>query len=376
MANVVSIRRMLGMHQSGGPADWQKVLAFILVWGAALVFTLSRITVSNVHEPRLWTLPVYHLKYGYTYSLSLLFLPLLALVWWYILARRHDRDGSLQRLIRAVINNVLVTGLGFVIFDSLFATLLFTFPDPHSVIGIRFWGYTWAGNCSTLWRIYLPSCYEPTIPVEEALFYVAGAAVLRGMYIWASEDFLAQYTIPHERYVEDAKHVGRLLSVSRGLLALTLGILAVGVYVKQQHGGGVPVYLLLNVFILLAPVVFLYAQVRHFVNTRALLMIMVVQMLVNVIWETTALPYGWWGYQPAAMIGSSIRPWSDLPIEACVFWIAVGWSAIFLHETTKIKVRSGRSWRSILTGQGVDEIAVAGFQRPGAITGRDVAAIS
>jgi hypothetical protein len=50
-----------------------------------------------------------------------------------------------------------------------------------------------------------------------------------------------------------------------------------------------------------------------------------------------------------------VPPWSNLPIEACFFWIAVGWSAMFVHEATKIKVRSGRSWREILFGARVGQ---------------------
>jgi hypothetical protein len=87
------------------------------------------------------------------------------------------------------------------------------------------------------------------------------------------------------------------------------------------------------------------------VNTRAFLLVMILQVLVSVIWEATlALPYGWWNYKPDGMTGRQIFPWSDLPVEACFFWISVGWSAMFIHEATKIKVRSGRTWWEVLTG--------------------------
>jgi len=356
----MKIRSLLGF---GEPEDWQKVLWFILVWAAAVVIALSKLKVSNVQTPPLWMPPVwmppdYALKHGqgYTYSLSLLALPLLVLIWWYRRASGHD--ASLRVLIRAVIWGSLLTAVVFVLFDSLFASLLFTFPDRNSVLGVHFPGYTWDGDCSTIWHIYrLSSCYERSIPIEEIAFYLGGAAVLRGMYIWSSEDFLERYTMKPAEYAGEARKVKRLLSLNWRLLAVMLAILIIGVYAKRRLGSeGYPVYLFLQVLIVGAPVVLLYTQVKPFINTRALLMVMVLQVLVSVIWEVTAaVPYGWWGYKPAGMIGHFVRPWSDLPIEACLFWIGVAWSAMFVHEATKIKVRSNRSWRSILLGDKVGQ---------------------
>jgi hypothetical protein len=349
-ARLTRIRSLLGF---GEPEDWQKVLWFILVWAGAFVFALSTLKVSNVHTPPIWTRP--HYAHGYTWSLILLALPLLVLIWWYRRARRED--GSLRVLIRAVIWGSLLTAVVFVVFDSLFASLLFTFPDTNAVWGVYFPGYKWDGACSTIWQIYRPSCYAWSIPIEEIGFYLGGAAVLRGMYIWSSEDFLKLYTLKPPNYESDAKKVERLLSLNWRLIAVMLAILIIGVYQKRLLGSeGYPVYLFLQVLIVGTPVVFLYSRVKPFINTRALLMVLVLQVLVSVIWEVTAaVPYGWWGYKPAGMIGTPVRPWSDLPIEACLFWIGVGWSAMFVHEATKIKVRSNRSWRSILLGDKVGQ---------------------
>jgi hypothetical protein len=357
-----TVGRMLGF---GEKADWQKVLTFVLVWAGAVIFALSWIRISNVHEPRIWTRPDYDLHHGYTYSLILLLLPLLALGWWYHIARKEDRDGSLRTLIRAVIQGSLVTALLFVVFDAVFASLLFEFPDQKAVLGVRFPGYEWDGGCSTIWQIYRPSCYSLSIPIEEVAFYLGGAAVLRGMYIWASEDFFKLYTMNPEEYASKARKIKRLLSWNWKLIALMLLILAIGVYAKRQYSSeGYPVYLFLQVLIISPPVVFLYTQVKDFINTRALLMVMVLQALVSVIWEATAaVPYGWWAYKPAGMSGLYVRPWSELPIEACLFWIGVGWSAAFIHEATKIKIRSNRSWRSVLLGDRFGKDSVPTDQR-------------
>ena len=347
----------------GEPADWQKVLVFIVVWAGAVIFALSMIDVSNLHTPRIWQQPAYGLRYGYTYSLILLLLPFLALIWWYFMALKEDRDGSFKILIRAVRRGALLTAVIFVLFDALFASYLFRFPDPNAVLGVYFWGYQWAdaGDCSTIWQIHrFPGCYPRTIPIEEIAFYLGGVIVLRGMYIWASEDFLRRYTMPPDDYVRAAKNVKRRLSPSPGLFVLMVVILGVAFYVKRVNGGGYPIYLLLQVLIISPPVVLLYTNVKWFINTRALLMVMVLQILVSVIWEATAaLPYGWWAYDGKGMIGLHVPPWSELPIEACLFWIGVGWSAAFIHEATKIKVRSNRSWRSILLGDRAQRNPVA-----------------
>lgn len=335
----------------GSPADWQKVLAFVLVWTTAVVVALSRIRVPNLQVPPLWERPDYDLTLGYTYSLALFALPLASLYWWYRLSVKDDHHGSLRKLVRAAVKGVAGSAVMLVLFDSLFASLLFTFPDPHAVLGIYFPGFKWDETCSSIWQFYQPSCYARTIPVEEIAFYIGGAAVLRGMYLWASEDFFALYTMKAVDYDAEAKKVPRLLSLNAWLIALVLAILVLGYNVKQQHGGGLPVYLLLQAIIIAPPFVLLYSRVRPFMNTRALLLVLVLQILVSIIWEVTAAnPYGWWGYKPAGMIGLTVPPWSDLPIEACLFWIGAGWSGTFVHEATKIKVRSNRSWRSILFG--------------------------
>ena len=334
-------------------ADWQKVLMFILAWGAALTFAVSRISIPSEHKPPLWTLEGYGLKYGYTFSLSLIVVPLLSLVWWYLVMRKTDTEGKLRRLVRASIVQSAFAGFLFVIFDALFATKLFAFPDPNATVGLMFWGYTWSGDCSTVWTFHrLFSCYERTIPIEEIIFYVGGAAILRGTYLWASEDFIKLYSKPDAEYAAAAKSVTRLLQVHVKVLVVLLAILGLGIYLKHRLDGGFATYLVLQAVIISLPAALLYKAVRDFVNTRALLMVLVLQAFVSVIWEATAaLPYGWWNYKPEGMIGIPVPPWSNLPIEASLFWVSVGWSAIFLQEVTKIKVRSERGWLDLLVGR-------------------------
>ncbi len=362
MSNAPLVSRFARFFSSGKDADWLKVFSFVLVWGLAFAFGLSFITVSSVHDPRLWKSGDYTLRCGYTKSLILVLLPLLALAWWYRIARKSDKDNRLKTLVRGVIVNAFGAGIVFVVFDIVFAMLLFDFPHKGAVVGMHIWGYQWEGECSTIWTIYWRSCYRATIPIEEVLFYLGGTAVLRGMYIWASEDFLDRYTISHDDYVREAKKAASqgLLSINWHVLALMFALLLAGYAAKQYYGGGgIPVYFFLQILIVASPLTLLYTRIRPFINTRALLMVMVLQVLVSVIWEATAaLPYGWWDYKHEYMIGGFVHPWANLPIEACFFWVAVGWAAMFLHEAMKIKVRAERSWRFALCGSGARRTAV------------------
>ena len=51
-------------------------------------------------------------------------------------------------------------------------------------------------------------------------------------------------------------------------------------------------------------------------------------------WEATlAVPYGWWGYHPRAMIGLDIGAWSNLPVEAVCVWLAVTYTTVITTLT-------------------------------------------
>ena len=59
---------------------------------------------------------------------------------------------------------------------------------------------------------------------------------------------------------------------------------------------------------------------RPFINWRAFGFTFFLLLLLSLLWEVTfAIPYGWWGYRPATMLGAPIGAWSGLPVEAlCV----------------------------------------------------------
>jgi hypothetical protein len=152
--------------------------------------------------------PDYDLKHGYTYSLILLFLPLVALICWYQLAKRSETDRRLQTLVRQVLWNALLTAFIFVAFDALFATILFDFPtralDSASISGL-YVDRKLLDVLDGFGAVLLRANHSD----RGNLLLSGGVGVLRGMYIWASEDFLSLYTMKHEDYVKDAKAVNR-----------------------------------------------------------------------------------------------------------------------------------------------------------------------
>ena len=65
---------------------------------------------------------------------------------------------------------------------------------------------------------------------------------------------------------------------------------------------------------------------------------------------TLALPYGWWGFQPNAMIGVRITAWSGVPIEEIFVWIGVTYATVIVYEIVRRWKASGKKIRHALVG--------------------------
>jgi hypothetical protein len=337
------------------PADYrqyQKVLGILFIWLAAVIVVVSMIDGDGPSP--VWQLAPYDAASGYTKSLLLLLLPLVFLVVWYV----RSRDALQLRIImKAVLRNVLASALVWIILDIFLANLLFQFPNNNAHVLPLVWGYSWTGQCTSLWTLFNLECYPRNIPLEEFLFYLGGAALLTMMYMWSAEDFFAAYSLPRKEYEEEAKKVGPLVKWNKTLIALGLVVLVTGIIVKKlapwhSYHEGWPYYFFAELLIVFVPLTALYTQVRRFTNNRAFLFVIVLHILVSLVWEgTLALPYGWWNYHMPAMIGVVAVPWSKLAIEACGLWLTVAWAVMFTYEATKIKALSGRSWPEVLCGK-------------------------
>lgn len=330
--------------------QYQKVLKFLFVWIAAVMVAVFSIDAPPF-DPS-YDDAEYSSTHGYFYSLILLYLPLVFLVFWY---RQKRDEKQLRPLLRSLLSVVAVGAGVWVVLDVALANLFFLFPNADAQFLPAFWAFLWKDDCNSFWQfLKIPSCYPRSIPSEEVLFYAGAGALLTAMYMWAVEDFYSLYTLPRRDYIEEAKKVGPLIHWNRKLIALGIAIVAIGTLLKWLLGGGtgrIPLYLLAQVLIVFIPVSALYDRVHRFTNPRAFLFVLLLAVFVSTVWEVTlAIPFGWWNYQGHAMVGIYIPAWSNLAIEAPGLWLSIGWTSMFAYEVCKIKALTDRTWRQVLFG--------------------------
>jgi hypothetical protein len=171
------------------------------------------------------------------------------------------------------------------------------------------------------------------IPVEEVLFYALGPAAIVLVYACADERWINKYNPPDDRLDE------RLIQPSPKLIA-TAGLAALGVIVVWRTRGAFPAYAAFLSVGALLPAMFLYRCVRTLVNWPAFAITTLYVIVTSIVWEVTlAIPRGWWGYNPAGLLGITIDAWSrpdaPFPIEAAFVWLCAPFSSIFSYEFTK-----------------------------------------
>jgi hypothetical protein len=350
---------------------YQRVLQFVLVWVFAIAAAMYFIDASP--DP-VWKRSDYAVRYGYTVSLALIYLPWAFLLRWYF--RTSRTDPYLRVIGRAVFWNAAFIGGIWIILDITLANLLFEFPDERAHLSgaltapwakyLSLPGYLWSGDCNTVWNMWrLGTCYGFTIPLEEVFFYLGSAALLRMLYMWASEDFFSRYTVPRRLHAKLAHDAVPIAQLDKKFLVAALAVLVAGIVIKKMpgtwldvigmrwHGSqeGWPYYLMFELALVFGTLAALYKRVHKFTNARAFLFVMALQVLISIVWEATlALPYGWWNYRMTAMIGVTIMPWSRLALEGSFLWVSVGWSVMLMYEAAKIQAVTGYSWRKVLRG--------------------------
>jgi hypothetical protein len=337
-------------RQAAHLMDYKIVLIFIAVWVAAVFVAISRVDAPPISPP-IWNHSDYSGTHAYTWSLALLYIPLV-----YLLAFWYPRFKDRPPVLKALAGRLAFTAGAWILLDILFANMFFRFPDPNAYIRrLMIPGYSWDGDCGSGWTLFNVSCYVRSIPLEEVFFYIGGGALLMMMYMWATEDFYRAYAAPREAYLNVAKG-GPLVHWNRRLILIGLAILAAGVLVKKygwwhDYHEGLPYYLFAELVLVFVPLSALYDRVRPLTNIRAFVFVLPLHALVSVVWETTlALPYGWWDYQHRAMMGVSISAWSNMPLEAGGLWLSVGWSAMFMYEATKVRIIADVPWGELLFG--------------------------
>jgi hypothetical protein len=301
-------------------------VAFLVL---ALIVVPAAFTLNTVQHPGRLEIGVEDpTPLGYSVSLLLFLMPLAALGAWF--ARRRDLHLVRRAFWRTI---AVLVPLGFVL-DLLFGNAFFTFPNRTAVIGL-----------------YLPAVGEP-IPVEEFVFYLSGFFVVLLTYIWADEYWLAAYNLPD--YEKGVAGLPRIVGFHWPSLAVGAGLLAAAVVYKKvfsQSPDGFPWYATYLIAVSIVPSVGFFRTAQPFINWRAFIFTSLFILLISLLWEATlGVPYGWWGYRPAAMMGFGIGAWSGLPLEAVCVWLAVSYTTVICYEVVKIWMAMGRPARSAFLG--------------------------
>jgi hypothetical protein len=280
--------------------------------------TLSTVRISAL-APAVATAPGSS-PYGYTVSLLLFILPVLVIALWFI---PHEDLKICRKSFWTTIALLVPIGASL---DFFFARSFFLFPNATATLGIR-----------------APALGSP-VPLEEYVFYLTGFLCILLLYIWIDEYWLAAYSVPIysiERSELELQLRAHYESIFLGVVLITAAI----IYKKYISGssGGFPGYFIFIVLTAFLPSSALLPMVRPVINWRAFSLASFFIVLVSLIWEVTlAIPYGWWNFRDAQMIGIHIMAWGGLPVEEVFLWLAVVYATVIVYETVKCFHSSGK----------------------------------
>jgi hypothetical protein len=304
--------------------SFQIVIAILVMIALPAALTLHTVRIPPAVNPSAHNLT----PHGYTISLLLFIVPILVISVWFV-----PKEGvriSKKSFARTI---ALLFPLG-VALDFFFARSFFVFPNPNATLGIK------------------APALGGGVPVEEYLFYFTGFVAILLIYIWLDEYWLNAYSIP----VGAAQRTDfeRLLRFHP--LSAILGVVLIGAAIGFRHffvgTPGFPGYFTFLVLGALGPSAALFPSALPVINWRAFGLTFFLILLISLLWEATlALPYGWWGFRDAQMIGIYITAWTGLPIEEVCVWIAVTYATAIVYETVRRWQSSGKGARHAFLGR-------------------------
>jgi hypothetical protein len=327
---------MAAVRTSSSAADRARTSFRVVLAMLGMIAVPAALTLDTVRAPertdvwKTWpgqTGPAEPSPYGYTVSLLLFVVPILVIGFW--LVPREKVQISKQSLVRTIAI-LFPVGAGL---DFFFARRFFTFPNAGATVQI------------------IAPALGGGVPAEEYIFYLTGFVAVLLLYVWLDEYWLAAYSVPAE--ARQRAQFDRLLrfhpqSLGWALVLITAAILYKKVVLAEP---GFPGYFLFLVMGALGPSAALLPAAMPVINWRALSLTLFTILLTSLLWEVTlALPYGWWGFQPNAMIGLRITAWSGLPIEEIFVWIGVTYATVIVYEIVRRWKASGKNIRHALVG--------------------------
>jgi hypothetical protein len=307
-----------------------RLSAWIVAAMLAMIAVPAAITLHTVSSPG--TLQVSSSNptpYGYTWSLLLFIVPIVVIGFWFLPAEGVEIP---RRAFWRTIAVLVPLGFGL---DFFFAHRFFVFPNSGATLGIG-----------------APALGAP-VPVEEYIFYFTGFLCVLLMYVWLDEFWLAAYNVPD--YAGASQKISRLFQfhVKSAIVGVVLIVAAV-IYKKMFSAvpDGFPSYFTFLVVGAVVPSMRFFPTARSFINWRAFSLTLFLIVLISLLWEATlAVPYEWWGFQPAQMTGLFIGAWAGLPIEEVCLWIAVSYATVIVFEIFKLWQASGKKAKHAFLGK-------------------------
>jgi hypothetical protein len=270
--------------------------------------------------------------YGYTISLLLFILPILVIGLWIL---PKDRVRLSKRSFLWTIGLMFPMGA---VLDFLFAHRFFTFPNAGATLQIK------------------APALGGGVPAEEYVFYLTGFMAILLIYIWLDEYWLAAYNVSVDSAIR--MNFERLLRFHGPSLIFAAVLIVAAILYRRLFvsAEGFPGYFAFLILVAGTPSMALLPAALPVVNWRALSLTSFVILLISLLWEATlALPYGWWGFQDASMIGIYVTAWSRLPIEEVFVWLAVTYATVMVYEIVRRWKASGKSARHAFLGQRRDK---------------------
>jgi hypothetical protein len=295
----------------------------------AIVVIPTAITLNAIHTSTLHSdYTAAGSPHGYTISLLLFIIPTLAIAFWFI---------PQERLTISRKSFALTIGLLFPLgaaLDFFFAHAFFLFPNVGATLGIK------------------APALGGGVPAEEYVFYLTGFLTVVLLYIWLDEFWLPAYSVPVDS--DTRITFDRLLRFHPASLIFALALIAAAILYRKLAvpTPGFPGYFLFLVLVAMLPSTMLLPTARPVINWRALSLTMFILLLTSLLWEVTlALPYGWWNFNDAQLIGIRITAWAFLPIEEVFLWIAVTYAAVIVYEIVRRWKASGRPFKHAFLGE-------------------------
>lgn len=309
------------------------VLGMMLVVAVPAALAVSVV----VHPTPLMPPDQFASPWGYTLSLGLFIVPIGVIAWWFL---RHPGYHVEQRAFWLTVGVLAPMGFGL---DILLGNAFFTFINQGATLGLDAPGYMFGQGW--VWDI----------PIEEFIFYFTGFLAVLLFYIWNDLYWLNAYACASDVRARLAEAIHSLFQPHWRAVWVALGLVAGGLLYKylgpHPYREGFPGYFTFLTLAGLLPTFALFKAAQPLINWRAFSLTLFVLLLVSLLWEgTLGVPYQWWGYRYDQMLGLTVKPWGNLPIEAVIVWLVVAWATIIFYETVRIFLLMNRPLKAAVFG--------------------------